>query len=320
MITRRRLQATASAPHRPCSGPRFTGLRLGAGRGHNWAGDTAASIVRGVYMRPCISEFSYGFAITSEFVQAQGGVRGVPIFPSLREEGQRGGGWDVRLDRPGTPLFLQFKLCDRMARRTCREAEQAGFNVPCYRMHLRSARSSRQHEMLLELEEEGHAVYYSAPMFHQPEELNEAFLQRLVRARSVWIRPTEIGQLPDDGDHHVSFEQGGPWMLFSEPRRIEPKREFSDVDAQLLNQLHERGRTDLSEERLEALADAITNLIDKRQDISQRRRDVSMDAARPASPLQRIAYDASVYLESQLFVVQENEDPTDNRALGQDVS
>ena len=57
----------------------------------------------------------------------------------------------MRLDRPGVPLFLQFKLCDQMTRRTCREARQAGFNVPCYRMCLRSARSSRQHEMLLVL-------------------------------------------------------------------------------------------------------------------------------------------------------------------------
>src|SRR6186713_1069927 len=102
-------------------------------------------------MRPSISEFSYGFAITSELVRAPGGVTAAPVFPSLVVEG-RSGGWDVRLDRPGVPLFLQFKLCDCMTRRTCREARTAGFSVPCYRMHLRSARVSRQHEMLLDLE------------------------------------------------------------------------------------------------------------------------------------------------------------------------
>src|SRR6476659_6247420 len=117
-------------------------------------------------MRPNISEFSYGFAVTSELVQAPGGVVAAPVFPSLIEEGQQGGGWDVRLDRPGVPLFLQFKLCDQMTRGTCREARQAGFNVPCYRMHLRSARTSRQHEMLLQLEASGQEVFYSAPMFH----------------------------------------------------------------------------------------------------------------------------------------------------------
>ena len=213
----------------------------------------------------------------------------------------------MRLDRPGVPLFLQFKLCDQMTRRSCKEARQAGFNVPCYRMHLRSARLSRQHEMLLDLEARGQDVYYCAPMFHRPEELNDAFLQRSVRARSIWIRPTDIGRLPDAGDHHVSVVLGSPWMLFSEPKKIEAKRNFEDVARQLSNRLHERGWTDLSEERLEDLANAIARIADKRQDISRRHRDHSREQARFAAPLQRVAYYASIFLESQLFVVQERQ-------------
>ena len=258
-------------------------------------------------MRPSISEFSYGFAITSELVQAPGAVTAAPVFPSLRAEGQQGGGWDVQLDRPGVPLFLQFKLCDQMTRRTCREAQLGGFGVPCYRMHLRPARSSRQHEMLLDLEESGQEVYYSAPMFHRPEELNDAFLQGEIRARSIWIRPSDIGPLPDDRDHHVSFEPGRPWTLFSEPRPIEAKREFEDVEEHLTDRLRERGRTALAKDRLEELADVIASIADKRHDIRQRERDASRDAARPAAPLQRVAYYASVYLESQLFVVRERQ-------------
>ncbi len=257
-------------------------------------------------MRPSISEFSYGFAITSELVQDPGAITAAPVFPSLRAEGQKGGGWDVKLDRPSVPLFLQFKLCDRMNRRTCREVRQADFNVPCYRMHLRSARLSRQHKMLLELEATGEEVYYSAPKFHLPEELNDAFLRGSVRARSIWIRPTEIGPLPDDDDHHVSFEPGSPWTLFSKPRPLEARREFEDVAAQLAFRLRERVRTDLSE-RLEGLADAIASIADKRRDISQQQRDILREAARPALPLQRIAYYASVFLECQLFVVQERQ-------------
>ena len=258
-------------------------------------------------MRPSISEFSYGFAITSELVQAPRAVTAAPVFPSLRAEGQQGGGWDVQLDRPGVPLFLQFKLCDQMTRRTCREARQAGFNVPCYRMHLRPARSSRQHEMLLDLEESGQEVYYSAPMFHQPEELNDAFLHGAVCARSAWIRPSDIGPLPDDRDHHVSFAPGTPWMRFSEPTPIETKREFEDVEKHLTDRLRELGRIALSEESLEELAGVIASIADKRHDVDQRERDASRDAARPAAPLQRIAYYASVFLESQLFVVRERQ-------------
>jgi hypothetical protein len=258
-------------------------------------------------MRANISEFSYGFAITSELVQAPEGVTAAPVFPSLIAEGQQGGGWDVRLDRPGVPLFLQFKLCDRMTRRTCREALQAGFNVPCYRMHLRPARFSQQHEMLLDLEATGQEVYYCAPMFHQPEELNEAFMQSCVRARSIWIRPSDIGPLPDDNDHHLSFEPGSPWTFFSEPRRLEAKRGFEDVATELTERLRKRGRIDISRQHLEGLAEAIASIADRRRDISQRQRDVARKVARPAAPHQRVAYYASVFLESQLFIVQERQ-------------
>ena len=255
-------------------------------------------------MRPNISEFSYGFAMTSELVKALGIVTAAPVFPSLRSEGDRGGGWDVKLDRPGVPLFLQFKLCDQMIRSSCREARDASFDLPCYRMHLRSARLSRQHEMLLDLEGHGQEVYYSAPMFHQPEELNDAFLDGSVRERSIWIRPSDIGQLPDDRDHHVSFEPGSPWTLFSEPRPINAKRKFEDVAVHLTNRLQEHGRIDISQERLGDLADAIAKIADKRLDISKQKRDISKKAAQTAAPLQRVAYYASVFLESQLFVVQ----------------
>ncbi len=94
-------------------------------------------------------------------------------------------------------------------------------------------------------------------------------------------------------------------MLFSEPSPIEAKREFEDVETHLTERLRERERTELSEIRLEGLADVIADIAGKRRDISQRQIDISREAAGPAAPLQRVAYYASVFLESQLFVVQE---------------
>ena len=96
-----------------------------------------------------------------------------------------------------------------------------------------------------------------------------------------------------------------PWMLFSEPVPIEDKRDFEDVETRLVDRLREHGTIGLSQERLEGLADVIADIADKRRDISQRQRDIARDAARPAAPLQRVAYYASVFLESQFFVVQE---------------
>ena len=66
-------------------------------------------------MKPQISEFSYGYALTDELIHWHGtNLTAAPIFPSLYQEGQVGGGYDLMLQRPGLPLFLQFKLADCM--------------------------------------------------------------------------------------------------------------------------------------------------------------------------------------------------------------
>jgi hypothetical protein len=257
-------------------------------------------------MRPNISEFSYGFALTSELIQSPGrNITAAPVFPSLLQEGQSGGGWDVRVDDAGVPLFLQFKLCDYMTRRTCAEVKKAAFNVPCYRMHLRSAKISRQHEMLLDLEAQGQEVYYSAPSFHEPEHLNDVFLSRTVRASSVWVKPSDIGPLPDTKDHHLSFEPGGPWTFFSEPRRIEKRREFEQVAEELENRLRREGKDLMSGGGLRHLADRVEAIAEKRRDIGLVEKHRTKRTLIDVPPLQRVAYYASVFLESQMFVVQE---------------
>ena len=132
-----------------------------------------------------------------------------------------------------------------------------------------------------------------------------AFLQSSVRARSIWLRPTDIGPLPDDHDHQISFEPERGWKRFSEPTKIEAIRNFEDVERQLLSRFHEHGLSDLSDERLVDLANKIASIADKRKDITQQQRDAAREAARSAAPLQRVAYYASIFLESQLFVMQE---------------
>lgn len=270
-------------------------------------------LVDNLDMRPSISEFSYGFAVTTELLRVLGPVTVAPVFPSLRAEGKQGGGWDVRLDWPGFPLFLQFKLCDHMTRHTCKEARLLGSSLPCYRMHLRPTRLSPQHRLLLELEQQGREVYYCAPMFHDTEAFNDAFLQHSVCTRSIWIRPSDVGELPDNGDHHVSFEPGGRRWLFSKPTLIEAECMFQNFSAQLRSRLRERGKIDLSEEQLAHLADEIANIAARRGYVDNRDAHIWSEeghevAPQSAHPLQRVAYYASVFLDSQLFLVQERQD------------
>src|SRR5580704_15864116 len=77
------------------------------------------------------SEFSYGYCLTEDLIVGQGTqLTAAPVFPSLIEEGQPGVGYDVRFDRPGTPLFLQFKLVHQMVRGTANETKKGHFHPP----------------------------------------------------------------------------------------------------------------------------------------------------------------------------------------------
>jgi len=159
--------------------------------------------------------------------------------------------------------------------------------------------------MLLDLESTGQEVYYAAPIFHKPEELNAAFMSSAVRARSIWLRPSDIGPLPDNEEHHVSFEPGSPWTLFSRPIPLDAKRVFGDVVARLHSTVRERGETELSQDSLERLARLISDIAEKRREISEQQKAVTRDTLRGIAPLQRIAYYASIFLESQLYIVRE---------------
>lgn len=81
-------------------------------------------------MRPGITEFSFGYAVTEKVVRQLGtGLVAAPIFPSLYDEGRPGGGYDVLLNRPGFPLMLQFKLAQKMVRKTAIEVSKYGFFI-----------------------------------------------------------------------------------------------------------------------------------------------------------------------------------------------
>ena len=154
-------------------------------------------------MKPEMSEFSYGFAFTSELVSSLGShLLAAPQFPSLQQEGKPGGGYDVKIDY-GLPLFLQFKLSHHLTRTNSKEYRLMGGAY--YRWHMHALRHSAQHGLLLDLESKGHDVFYIAPVFHQTAELNTHYLAGSIVDESAAFRPGEIGPLPDDQEHYVVF-------------------------------------------------------------------------------------------------------------------
>lgn len=162
-------------------------------------------------MEPDLSEFSYGFALTSELVAKFHLKRaGAPEFATQSAEGKPGGGWDMKL--PSVPIYLQFKRSDEMRRRTAREADLFAA-LPFYRMHLRRKDVSDQHQLMLDLEAGGKHVFYAAPGFANTDKLSECYTADTVAVCSMFVRPSAIGALKDQHKHHVAFQVGGQSVL-----------------------------------------------------------------------------------------------------------
>ncbi len=109
---------------------------------------------------------------------------------------------------PGVPLYLQFKRGYRMTRRTAKEIKQhkKRLNVPFHRFYITDSGTSAQHTMLLELDDGKSIVFYAAPRFDLTAEINEAWVNKQVAQRSIFVRPQAIGIL-DDQSHHVRTTQ-----------------------------------------------------------------------------------------------------------------
>lgn len=170
-----------------------------------------------------VTEISFGSAVTNEICQVLSpyGFSGAPLFPNLRQEGHLG--YDVKIPLRGFPLFLQFKLSDKMSNK--RAKEWRNYNAPYFRVHLHNRRHSNQHQLLQELAKEGHYVCYVAPLFLYQSDLDKAFRSnppQVVR-NSMFIEVNRLPPLPDDRTHYFTFLRGDDLKFWSEPVNIEGK-------------------------------------------------------------------------------------------------
>lgn len=261
-------------------------------------------------MHPDISEFSYGYALTETLISAvPGGLRAAPVFPSLLDEGKPGGGFDVHLPFTGFPLFLQFKLSHRMVRDTAIEAQLNALKPPFYRMHLRPMKHSQQHPMLLALEASGAAVYYAAPYFHTPSELNDAYTRREVVQRSIFIRPSVIGALPDFDDHHVSFKRGSPTYLCSDDPKVLRRRDLGDDEfkKELLTGFEERDHLEPTKESATEWADRLEGIVQERSRYIEWIDAGKLSMLRDRHPLARFSYLARTFFGCNVVLVAPSE-------------
>jgi hypothetical protein len=254
-------------------------------------------------MEPRLTEFSYGYCVTEELANNLGpGLKSAPYFPSLYVEGKVGGGFDVQI---GKAVFLQFKLCEELVRRTARETQEGLLEPKFFRFWLHRRDLSHQHRMLVDLEAQpGNQVYYIAPAFADVEDLDQAYKSSRVVERSAMFSPADIGELKDDKQHRVSFRPGDSWGWFlSEPRRIRIHRGSEIFD----RALSESVSTDrhMLEDWLGSLNNRMVQII-RKYDLRgvQFADDRAVETLGPQrNPLERAAYLARTYFGCELFLV-----------------
>ena len=233
-------------------------------------------------MRLGYSEFSYGYAFTENLIRwASATPSGAPLFPNLIQEGQLG--YDVHIDFPAYPLYLQYKLPDLMVRDTAVEISKyylQGLSVPFFRMHMMKSSLSRQHRLLIDLESRyPNSVYYATPSLQDIESFNAAYNSASIHFQSVLFSPKEIGPLPDDKTHTVSYSHDLPTAWFcSEPREIHAFQiknvvdQFGNLsDKSRYGSLHDLARTTLEELMLLVPKEFLDSKDTIRQRIQKRR-------------------------------------------------
>jgi hypothetical protein len=87
-------------------------------------------------MKVGYTEFSFGYAFTENLIRSSSTAPvGAPVFPNLIQEGMSG--FDIRINFPGAPLFLQYKLPELMRRGTAFEIANwscPGLSLPFFRI------------------------------------------------------------------------------------------------------------------------------------------------------------------------------------------
>ncbi|MCK4822141.1 hypothetical protein KA005_40640 [bacterium] len=226
-------------------------------------------------------------------------------------------GYDVRLDRPGLPLFLQVKLSDCMIRNNAKEIRDGMFprNSIFYRMHLRNRTSSTQHHLLLSLEDKGEEVYYVAPAFHNPDELTIHYLDRTISRNSIYVRPSfdgSKGRIQDNSQHHLSFMLEGPWFFYSKPEEMKVKFTFEEFSKRIEKTLQRIGETPLSE-KMEELPKKLIKIMEEvvrpRLSFFQKSKlrliiEKLIKASDQRDKAQIVSYISNTFLNCQFIVVQ----------------
>ncbi len=247
-------------------------------------------------MKRKVSEFSYGFVLTHELVNAYGYLP-TDSPRSSRRKSKKEAADSADNTARGYPLFLQFKASEYMKRRNAGESKLVG--LPYFRFALHRKTQSNQHQLLIELEKRGNAVFYATPKIHEAVNLNSAFFDHQVVALSLFVRPAEIGELPDNQSHRVVFSSRADDVYFcSQPRRLDRAIHghlFAGAVQQAVSELEPQS---LDDEFFHQLANDMVSLVSPNHRIFDElsKGKVEMGAATFANYLARTLFDCDLLI------------------------
>jgi hypothetical protein len=172
-------------------------------------------------------------------------------------------------------------------------------------MHLRSKKRSKQHQLLIDWESQGNEVYYVAPIFHEQQQLNQAYLKRQILQKSVYFRPSNIGPLPDDDEHHIAFQAFGTAFLLSEPQEIPPPSNFEIFSERLVTRLFRNNERTVIDSTQRLLPELIELYRLNRRELPMEEQSIYQFLDRFSDPLQQVAFFARILFDCNYYIVQQ---------------
>jgi hypothetical protein len=249
-------------------------------------------------MKRKVSEFSYGFVLTHELTSVFGYLPTESLKTSTLKKRKKVEIEEESKNIPrGYPLFLQFKASEFMKRRNAGESKLVG--LPYFRFALHRKTQSNQHQLLIELENRGNAVFYATPKIHEAVNLNSAFFDHQVVGLSLFVRPGEIGELPDNQSHRIVFSNRMDDVYFcSKPRKLEGAvhgQAFAESIVRLVAELEPQS---LDDEFFHSLAADMVSLVSPNRRIFDElsRGRLEMSSATFANYLAKTLFDSELLI------------------------
>ena len=153
-----------------------------------------------------------------------------PYSPTQRLEARLGFDTMMQIitNRFDCILVLQHKVSEY--EETKKSSRKTSLPAPFFRFKIAGRKYSKQHDLLLELENTQFSTCYCAPMFVKNTQLTQTFQDRTILNSAICISPGKIGRFPNDANHHYCFTpDASKTEVRSEQSAAEPYRDIKEV-------------------------------------------------------------------------------------------